>query len=85
MSWEPVDINPIDLDEIEEEDDKWDDGKITETEAKLEELRQFSARLEESSGKDLENNIMIEKSKVKKDTIKLISNQISDKIAKLFK
>ena len=53
-------------------------------EAKLEELRQFNATLEKSPGKDLENNIMLEKSKVKKDTIELISNQMYDKIAKLF-
>ena len=24
--WEPVDIDPTDRDEIEEEDDKWDDN-----------------------------------------------------------
>ena len=82
--WEPVDIDPTDRDGIGEEDDKWDDGNITEMEAKLEELRQFSARLEESSGKGLKNDIMLEKDMVKKDSIELISNQMYDKITKLF-
>ena len=31
---------------------KWDDGKITEIEAKLEELRHFNARFETSPDKD---------------------------------
>ena len=40
-TWEPVNVDSIDRDGIREEDDKWDDGKITEIEAKLEELRHF--------------------------------------------
>ena len=47
-SWEPVDVDSIDHDEIRQEYDKWDNGKITEIEAKLEELRHFNARLETS-------------------------------------
>ena len=31
-TWEPVDVDPIDGDGIREEDDKLDDGKITEIE-----------------------------------------------------
>ena len=58
-SWEPVDIDPTDRDGIGEEDDKWDDGKIDELEVKLKELRQFSARLEESPYKDEDNNVML--------------------------
>ena len=75
-SWEPVDIDPTDRDAMGEEDDKWDDDRISEMEEKLEELRQFNTRLKESPHKDLENNITLEKSKVKEDTIELISNQI---------
>ena len=82
-SWEPVDVDSIDRDGIREEDDKWDDCKITEIEAKLEELRHFSARLETSPGKDV-GNITLEKCKVKEDTIELVANQIYDKITKLF-
>ena len=83
--YEPVDIDPTGRDGIGKEDDKWDDGKIDELEAKLQGLRQFNARLEVSPGKDLENNIILEKDKVRKDTIELISNQMYDKITKLFK
>ena len=82
-TWEPVDVDPIDCDGIREEDDKWDDGKITEIEAKLEELRHFSARLETSPDKDM-GNITLEKRKAKEDTIELVANQIYDKITKLF-
>ena len=52
-TWEPVDVDPIDRDRIREEDDKWGDGKFTEIEAKLEELRHFNARLETSPDKDV--------------------------------
>ena len=83
-SWEPVDVDPTGRDGIGEEDDKWDGGKISEMEAKLEELRQFNARLKKSPGKDLENNIMLEKSKVKEGNIELILNQMYDKITTLF-
>ena len=83
-SWEPVDIDPADRDGIGMEDDKWDDGKINELEAKLEELRRFSARLEESFDKDEENNMTLEKCKLKEDTIELVTDQIYDKMTKLF-
>ena len=74
-TWKPVDADPIDRDGIREEDDKWDDGKITEIEAKLEELR---ARLETSPDKDL-GNVTLEKCKMKKNMIELVANQIYDK------
>ena len=83
MSWEPVNIDPTGRDEIGEEGDKWDDGKINELEAKLEELRRFNARLEESPDKHEENNIMLEKRNVKESTKKLVANQIYDKIITL--
>ena len=83
MSWEPVDIDPIDRDGIGEEADKWDDCKINELEAKLEELRWLNARLEDFPDEDEENNIIIEKDKMKKDTTELILNQMYDKITML--
>ena len=82
-TWEPVDVDPIDCDGIREEDDTWDDSKITEIEAKLEELRHFNARLETSPDKDV-GNITLEKRKVKEDMTELVANQICDKITKLF-
>ena len=81
-TWEPVDVDPIDHDGIRGEDDKWDDGKIIEIEAKLEELRHFNARLETSPDKDV-GNITLEKCKVKEDKIELVANQIYGKITKL--
>ena len=83
-TWEPVDIDPIDHNEIGEEDDKWDDDKITKIEAKLEELRQFNEKLKTSSDEHF-GKITLEKNKVKEDTIELVANQIYDKITKLFK
>ena len=71
-SWEPVDIDPIDRDEIREEDGKWDDDKITKIQAKLEELRQFNEKLKISSDEDF-GNIMLEKNKVKEDMIELVT------------
>ena len=84
VSWEPVEIDPTDRDGIGEEDDKWDDGKINELEAKLKELRRLNAKLEESPDKDEDNNISLEKRKLRKNTIELMSNKMYDKITKLF-
>ena len=46
---EPVDIDPNGLDEIGEEDDKWDDYLMNDLERRFEELRPFNSRLETSS------------------------------------
>ena len=59
-SWEPVDIDPTDRDEIEEED-KWDDNLMNELERKFEGLRQFNATLETSSDQNVEKNITLDK------------------------
>ena len=82
-SWESVDIDQADRDEIEEEDDKWDDNLMNELERKFEELRQFNATLETSSENDVEKNITLDKLRLKKDTIELVANQIYDKMTKL--
>ena len=51
-SWEPVDIDPTDRDEIVEEgDDKWHDNSMSELEIRLNKLRQFNATLETFSNK----------------------------------
>ena len=39
---EPVDIDPIDHDEIGEEDDNWDDNLMNDSERRFEELRHFN-------------------------------------------
>ena len=48
-SWEPVDIDPIDRDEIVEEDDKWDDNLMNELEERFNKLKEFNATLMTSS------------------------------------
>ena len=58
---EPIELDPIGRDEIGEEDDKRDDGKISQIEAKLEELRHFNLRLETSSHEDFGNIMLGEK------------------------
>ena len=79
-SWEPVDIYPIDRDEIAEEDDKWDDDLMTDLEKRFEEQRQFNKTLVESGDKNIRNMATI----LKETTIKLTANQIYDTITKLF-
>ena len=83
-SWEPVDIDPTDRDEIEEEYGKWDDNLMNELERKIEELRWFNATLETSSDKDMEKNVTLDKLRLKKDRTELVANQICDKMTKLF-
>ena len=82
MSWEPVDIDPANRYGIREADGKWDYDKITEIEAKLEQLIHFNERLETSSHEDF-GNITLEKNKVKEDTTELVVNQIYDRITTL--
>ena len=48
-------IDPAGRDGIEVEDDKWDDGKITEIKARLDELRHFNEKLETSSHENFGN------------------------------
>ena len=51
-SWEPVDVDPIDRDEIADEDDKWDDDFMNDLERIFEELRQFNKKINESRDND---------------------------------
>ena len=79
---EPVDIDPIDRDEIGDEDDEWGDDSMNDLEIRFNKLGHFSARLETSADTDVEN-ITLDKNEMKKDTIELVANQVYDKIAKL--
>ena len=81
-SWEP-DIDPLDCGEIGEEDDRWDDTFTHNLETRLNKLRQFNKTLE-TSPITIEGDILIERKKLKKDTIELIANQIYDRLTKLF-
>ena len=84
-SWDPVDIDPTDHYEIEEDYDKWGDDSMNDLERRFNKLRHFNATLETSSDKDVDvGNITLEKRKVKEDTTELVANQIYDKITELF-
>ena len=79
---EPVDIDPIDRDEMGEENDEWGDDLMNDLEKRFNDLRRFNATLEEFPDKDV-GDIVLEKHKVKKDTIELVASQIYNKITKL--
>ena len=70
---EPVGIDPIDRDEMGEEDDVWGDDLMNDLEKRFNELRRFNATLEESPDKD-EGDIVLDKRKVKKYMIELVAN-----------
>ena len=65
-SSQPVDIDPIDRDEIEEEDDKLDDNLMNELDRRVDELRRFNATLESSCDKNVGYDITIDKLRLKK-------------------
>ena len=79
-SWEPVDIDPIDCDEIGDEYDKWDDDLIKVLEKRFNVLRHFNETLYESSDEDTIDKAMKTKDALKHDTINLVANQIYDKL-----
>ena len=82
-TWEP-DIDPFDHGEIGDEDYKWDGIFTNELETRLNKLRQFNKTLNESTDEDTIEMTEKTKNALKKDTIELISNQIYDKLTKLF-
>ena len=82
-TWEP-DIDPFDHGEIGDEDYRWDDTFTNELETRLNKLRQFNETLNESTDEDTIEMTEKTKNALKKDTIELISNEIYDKLTKLF-
>ena len=82
-TWEP-DIDPFDRDEIGEEDYRWDDTFTNKLETRLNKLRQFNKTLDESRDETLIDITEKTKNALKQDTIELISNEIYDKLTKLF-
>ena len=81
-TWEPVDIDQTDRDDLE--DDKWDDDFVKDLEIRFNKLREFNRDLNESTD---DNHIeMTEKIKdiLKKDTIELVANQIYDRLIIMF-
>ena len=83
-TWEPVDIDIADRDDIGDEDYKWDGTFTNELETRLNKLRQFNETLNESTDEDTIEITEKTKNALKKDIIELISNEIYDKLTKLF-
>ena len=79
-----ADIDPSDCDEIREEYDEWGDDLMKDLYKRFDKLKRFNATLKESTDKDFDKNVTIEKSKMKKDTIQLVANEIYDKVINLF-
>ena len=79
---EPVDIDPIDYEEIGQKDDEWGDDLMNDLERRFNELRHFNSRLETSSHEEF-REITLERNKLREDTIELVANQIYDRITKL--
>ena len=64
-SWESGSIDPTNHDGIGEEDDEWGDDLMKDSHVRFNKLKQFDATLKESTNKDFDKNITIEKSKMK--------------------
>ena len=57
---------------------------MNDLEERFNKLRRFNATLETSTDKDVEENVELDKGRLKKDMVELIANQIYDKLTKLF-
>ena len=62
---------------------KWGDDLMNDLYRKFNKLKRFNATLKESTNKDFDKNITIEKGKMKKDTIQLVADEIYDKMIKM--
>ena len=51
---------------------------------RFDKLKRFNSTLKESTNKNFDKNVMIEKSKMKKDMIHLVADEIYDKMISLF-
>ena len=83
-SWEPVDIDPIDCDEIGEEDDKWDDDLMNDLEKRFEELKQFNKNFNESREESVREESSVFINVTRHDIEELSADQIYDKLIVLF-
>ena len=83
-TWEPIDIDPFDRDEIADEDIKWDNNLIKDLEQRYNELRQFNKTLNESTDEDTMNETSIYVDATRHDIEELAANQIYDKLTIMF-
>ena len=77
VSFEPVDI---DYDKIGDEDYKWDDDVIKDSEVRFNKLRGFDETLNESTDEDTIEMTIKNKDVLKHDTIELAANQICERL-----
>ena len=83
-SWEPVDIDPVDRDEIGEEDDKWDVDLMNDLEKRFEELKQFNKNFNESRDESVREESSVFIDVTRHDIEELYADQIYDKLTVLF-
>ena len=80
-TWEP---DEIDYDKIGDEDYKWDDDVIKDLELRFNKLRAFNETLNESTDENAIEMTVKTKDALKRGTIKLVANQIYDKLTIFF-
>ena len=76
-SWEPVDI---DRDEISDEDVKWDDDAMKDSESRFEELRQYDRKFNESRDEATREDASIFIDATRHDIKELVANEMYDKL-----
>ena len=76
-SSEPVDI---DLDEMADEDVKWDEYVVNDLQKRFEEIRQFSIKYNESGNESTREETLDFIDNTRHDIEELVANQIYDKL-----
>ena len=81
-SWEPVDIDIADRDDIE--DDSWDENAMNNLQKRYEELRQFNIKYNKSRDEATREETSINIDSTRHDIEELVANQIYDKLTTMF-
>ena len=81
-SWEPVDIDIADRDDIE--DDSWDENAMNDLQKRYEELRQFNIKYNKSRDEATREETSINIDSTRHDIEELVANQIYDKLTTMF-
>ena len=83
-SWDPVDIDQFDRDEIEDEDVKRDDDVIKDLEGRYEEIRQFNIKYNKSHDETTREETLTLMEVTRNDIEELVANQVYDKLTIMF-
>ena len=81
-SWEPVDIDIADRDDIE--DDSWDENAMNNLQKRYEELRQFNIKYNKSRDEATREETSTYIDSTRHDIEELVANQIYDKLTTMF-